>query len=220
MSQQPFRFDSSYKERVELTDGQEVVLRLVQPSDRELLLQGLARMSPRSRYFRFMGARNDLGESELRYLCEVDGFDHFAMGALVEHDDDGEEGIAVARFVRLADDRGAAEPAIAVIDDYQGKGLGKALLKRLVSAARERGIRRFRCDFLPSNRTVRHLVRDLEQSAVVREDDEVVTMEFELPDPSIGELVSEALRRSGMYQAFVEVARGVLPVRLRRSTEP
>jgi hypothetical protein len=77
-----FKFNSSYKEEVELGDGQEVTLRLVQPTDKKLLLSGLARMSPQSRYFRFMGARNGFKESELRYLCEVDGINHFATSSV------------------------------------------------------------------------------------------------------------------------------------------
>ena len=209
-----FKCDSSYKQEVELGDGQEVTLRLVQPTDKKLLLSGLARMSPQSRYFRFMGARNGFKESALRYLCEVDGINHFAMGAVVKNKDGSEQGVAVARFIRLPNASEVADPAITVVDDYQGKGLGRLLLKRLTRAARERGVRRFRCDFLPSNQKIRSLLGDFEQSAIIQEDNDVVTMDFELPEPSVGELMSEALHNSGMYQAFVEVARGVLPVRV------
>ncbi len=217
MADQRLRFDSSYREEVELDDGLEVTLRLVQPSDKRLLLQGFARLSLESRLFRFMGVHNTLTEAELGYLCEVDGTDHFAVGAVVVNADGSEDGVAVARFVRLKDHPDAAEPAITVIDDYQGKGLGRILLKRLTSAARERGIERFHTEFLRNNVKTAQLLDDYEESSIVREDGDVVTMEFVLPRPSLGERMEEALRRSELYHAFVRVSRGALPVRFGRS---
>ena len=100
MSDKKLRFDAAYREHRELDDGQEVTLRLVRPSDKQLLLQGFERLSPESRHFRFMGVRNTFSEAELHYLCEVDGTNHFALGAVIENDDGSEEGIAIARFVR------------------------------------------------------------------------------------------------------------------------
>jgi GNAT superfamily N-acetyltransferase len=211
------RFDSSYLEEIELDDGQDVTLRLVQPSDKQLLLQGFERLSPESRHLRFMGVRNTFNEAELRYLCEVDGTDHFAMGAVIVNADGSEEGVAIARFVRLKDHPDVAEPAITVIDDYQGKGLGRILLKRLTSAARERGIERFHTEFLRGNVKTAQLLNDYEESSIIHEDGDVVTMEFELPRPGLGERMEQALRRSEMYQAFAHIARGALPVRFGRS---
>ena len=182
------RFNLSYKEQVTLADGRTVSLRLLRPTDKQKLLQGLERMSPESRYMRFMGVRSYLNQAALRYLCEVDGYNHFAMGAVVENPDGSEEGVAVARFVRLESETSVAEPAIAVIDDYQGQGLGRALLNRLGSAARERDIERFRCDFLSSNRKIRHLLTDYGQNPTIRKKSDVVTMEFELPDPAANTL--------------------------------
>ena len=80
-----YRFDDSYDEAVTLSDGQRVHLRLMQPSDKELLLAGFERLSPDSRYARFMAPKARLTEGELRYLTEVDGVDHFAMGAIRRH---------------------------------------------------------------------------------------------------------------------------------------
>ena len=75
LSKKKLRFNSDYSERVELDDGQAVTLRLVRPTDKQLLLQGFERLSPASRHFRFMGVRNTFSEADLRYLCEVDGMD-------------------------------------------------------------------------------------------------------------------------------------------------
>jgi hypothetical protein len=82
MTSRALLFPASYEERVELVDGTEVELRLLRPGDGPSLRSGLARMSPESRYARFMGERRDLNEDELRYLCQIDVFDHFAICAV------------------------------------------------------------------------------------------------------------------------------------------
>jgi GNAT superfamily N-acetyltransferase len=166
-----------------------------------------------------MGVRNTFTEDELRYLCEVDGMDHFAMGAVVENVHGAQEGVAIARFVRSRDFPDVAEPAITIIDDYQGKGLGRKLLRRLITAARERGVERFHTEFLRSNEKTAQLLDDYENSSIIHEEGDVVTVEFELPEPSLGERMTDALRRSEIYRAFVDVARGALPVKFGRSVK-
>ncbi len=76
--------------------------------------------------------------------------DGFSAVVAVQRGPDGElEGLGVARFIRDPDDPGVAEPAIAVVDAWQGRGVGRVLTDRLVDAARERGIRELRCTVLP-----------------------------------------------------------------------
>jgi RimJ/RimL family protein N-acetyltransferase len=57
----------------------------------------------------------------------------------------------VARFVRSPDDPAAAEFAIVVGDDWQGEGLGRELMGRLVDAAVSRGVHRFQATMLADN---------------------------------------------------------------------
>ncbi len=95
----------------------------------------------------------------MRYLVDVDGTDHYALVAMTPSSPDWI--IAVARFVRAADDPQAAEFAIVVGDPYQGQGLGSELLERLADAAIKRGIRRFRATALADNVAIHKLVRRL-----------------------------------------------------------
>ncbi|HSJ99618.1 MAG TPA: GNAT family N-acetyltransferase, partial [Kofleriaceae bacterium] len=153
-------FTADYVERAILRDGTAVRLRLVTPEDKPLLLAGFQRMSPASRYARFLGPKDTLSADELRYLTEIDQERHFALGAVTE-DGDGHGapiGAGVARFIRLPEPPATAEAAVAVADELQGRGLGKLLFMRLCAAARERGIERFRCEVLGSNTGMRNLI--------------------------------------------------------------
>ena len=159
-----------------LKDGTEVILRTVLPADKLLLAHGMDNFSPASRYQRFLGARADLSTTDLRYLTEIDGVDHFAIGALVWPD----EGIGVARFVRFDHEPGTAEPAIAVVDSYQNKGLGRLLFNRLIGAARERGIQRFCGSMLSGNKPMSSLLHAVGNRICFEHQGSVVKFEMEI----------------------------------------
>jgi len=132
---------------------------VVQRADRELLLRGFDRLSPRSRYLRFLSPKEGLSEAELDDLLTLDGNDRFALGAQMLQPGGGEgEGLGIARFARLPDTPAVAEAAVTVTDETQGKGLGTLLLARLAAAARERGVERFVCEFDAANERIWHLV--------------------------------------------------------------
>src|SRR5262245_5775031 len=105
------RFTAHYNEEVVLEDGSAVTMRLVRPDDKERLREILSGLSPRSRRLRFFVARGEYFDWELRYLTELDGFDHVAIIAL-----NGDESLGVARFVRLQPGGRVAEPAFDVVD--------------------------------------------------------------------------------------------------------
>lgn len=144
------RFNHKYRERIYLSDGTMARLRLVRPMDRYLIAEGILHLSPESRYRRFHSPKPFLTDEELRFLTEVDQFDHFAIGA-VKGGLRKNFGLGVARFVRLRDEPDVADVAIAVADRYQRKGLGSVLMNRLIQAAKERGIRTLRAEVLATN---------------------------------------------------------------------
>ena len=123
-----------------LRDGSTVLIRQVRGTDAPLLADGFARLSARSRQLRFLGPKKMLSAAELRYLTDVDHHDHEAIGALSPAEG---RGVGVARYIRDADDPRAAEIAVTIADDWQGRGLGTELLARLSDRARQAGIGRF-----------------------------------------------------------------------------
>ena len=200
-----FGFD--YAEHVTLRDGTSVVLRLLAPEDKDLLRRGFERWSAESRYTRFLVPKQRLTDEELRYLCDIDQVHHFAIGAIREHGDGAGNpiGLGIGRFVRLPDEPGrppTAEAAVAVADEIQHQGLGRMLLVRLIAAATERGIERFRCHLLCSNSGMKGLIDALAPAHTVEIGSGVMSIDFPLPaadDPS-----------SPLYRFLREAARGAL----------
>jgi RimJ/RimL family protein N-acetyltransferase len=123
-----------------LRDGSTVLIRQVRRTDAPLLADGFARLSARSRRMRFLSTKTTLSASELRYFTDVDHHDHEALGALCPVDG---WGVGIARYIRDPGDPGAAEIAVTIADDWQGRGLGTELLARLSDRARQAGIVRF-----------------------------------------------------------------------------
>ena len=142
---------------VVLRDGSAVLIRQVRGTDAPLLADGFARLSAASRQMRFLGVKKQLSAAELRYLTDVDHHDHEALGAL---DQVGGHGVGIARYIRDADDPQAAEIAITIVDDWQGRGLGTELLAQLSDRARQEGIRRLTALTDAGNAAVAALLRN------------------------------------------------------------
>lgn len=207
-------FGPDYLEELHLRDGTRIRLRPIRPDDKGQLASGLRRLSPHSRYLRFFTDKERLTDAELRYLTEVDGEDHFALGASRVTDDGREgEGLGIGRFVRLADEPRVAEPALAVVDDVQGQGLGRLLLLRLIAAAAEREVEVFRCDFLAINRGMQDLLRDVSAEVEFRSDGPVVTAEFRLPHVPADAPPEEAPHVGPMFVWLKSAAEQVMELR-------
>jgi GNAT superfamily N-acetyltransferase len=148
------RFGPGYLEQAALTDGTPFTLRSIRESDAPALQQGLAKLSPRSRYFRFLGPRSEFSDAELRHLSQIDWERHIALGVLVSG-----QLVAVGRFYRSESLPCMAEVALVVVDPLQHKGIGTLLLERLGAAAAERGITRFNGYVLVENDPMLRLLR-------------------------------------------------------------
>jgi RimJ/RimL family protein N-acetyltransferase len=143
---------------VELRDGSHVLVRQVHSDDVPLLEEGFSRLSAESRRLRFLTDKPRLSPAELRYFTDIDHHDHEALGARDAADG---RGLGIARFIRDPDNPEVAEVAIAVVDDWQQRGLGSELLHRLFVRAREEGIRRFTALVDEDNEAVTALMKSV-----------------------------------------------------------
>ena len=103
-----------------------------------MLLAGFERLGAESRYQRFLAPMAELSEDGITYLTDIDHHDHEALAAI---DAETGDGVGVARFIRRADRPDTAEAAVTVIDEWQGRGVGTALLDLLAERARAEGSR-------------------------------------------------------------------------------
>jgi RimJ/RimL family protein N-acetyltransferase len=77
-------------------------------------------------------------------------------------------GVGIARYVRDREDPGAAEIAVTIVDDWQGRGLGTELLARLSDRACQEGIGRFTALVAADNAAVAGLLRNSGASLIHR----------------------------------------------------
>jgi len=139
----------------------------------------------------------------VRYLTEVD---HHTHEALVAVDPRSSDGLGVARFIRSPDDPAVAEIAVAVIDDWQGRGLGTALLDGLTARAREEGVERFSAVVLAENRPMLDLLDGLGDVEVTGRDGGVVELLMDLPHEGVPDALRHTVR--GAARGDVHLAAG------------
>lgn len=115
-------------EEVQLTDGTPAWVAPLQRGDKERLAEEFRKLSPESRRLRFLTPITHLSDQMLTHLVDdVDWIDHIAFVLLVGSEEDPEP-IAIARMVRYPTVPDAADLAVTVKDDWQGRGAASALL--------------------------------------------------------------------------------------------
>jgi GNAT superfamily N-acetyltransferase len=156
-----------------IVGGRRVRLKLLERGDGPLIRRFYYRLSPDTIYRRFMGPVIAPDDALLQRLTDVDHCDRDALVAL------DERGIAgIARYA-AAPGRNAFDVAIVVADDWQRRGLGRMLMRRLGHIARMRGISSFHATILGDNRRAQAFVRSL--SPLVRMRVEAGMVEAEIP---------------------------------------
>jgi N-acetylglutamate synthase-like GNAT family acetyltransferase len=115
----------------------------------------MAAMSAQSRYQRFHAPKSRLTRSERAHLTNVDEEHHIAAIALA---DDGSP-VGVARVLRLGGHSASGEVAVAVVDAWQGRGVGQQLLANIRSRACAMGLQELVAMVLSGTRLVRSLER-------------------------------------------------------------
>jgi GNAT superfamily N-acetyltransferase len=162
-----------------LRDGTRVGVRPLGPADEPLLAETFAHMSDESRYRRFMSPVPQVAPRMLHYLCCVDHHDHEALAAVSPVNG---EIIGEGRYIRCKDRPEVAEIAIAVEDEWQGRGVGTLLIDRLAARARREGITTFYAFMLAGNLEMLELLRHL--GPVTRVGMESGGLQVEAPVPS------------------------------------
>ena len=139
---------ANYSAIESLRDGRTVEIRALRSQDREGMHAAIARSSSGSLYRRFFAVRREFSEKETDYFLDIDFVNHVAL--VVVANDGGEPTIVGGgRYVVVQP--GQAEVAFAIIDAYQGLGIGSALMRHLATLGREAGLRELIAEVLSEN---------------------------------------------------------------------
>jgi acetyltransferase len=138
-----------------LPSGESLVLRAIGVQDADAQQVFVRSLSQNSRFMRFHIGIRELSPDLLRAMTDVDPRRHVALVA--QH---GDAIVADARYVLDEDSDTTAEFALAVADEWQGRGLGRRLLAHMAAHARARGLVQLYGDILHENRRMIALMRE------------------------------------------------------------
>ena len=131
-----------------LRDGRRVEIRALRHEDRTGLEDAVRRASAESLRRRFFSVRRHFSEQEMEFFSDIDFVSHVAL-VVVAEEGGGAVIVGGGRYVVV--ETGRAEVAFALIDEYQGQGIGAALMRHLAAIARDAGLKELIAEVLPEN---------------------------------------------------------------------
>ena len=144
----------------QLPDGTDVSVRPIRPEDAEIEQDFVQNLSAESKYFRFMQSMNKLTPMMLARFTQIDYDREMALVAVINEHSPAARILGVARYVSNPD-RHSCEFALTVADAWQRKGIGRQLMQRLMTVARDRGIEIMQGDVLSQNNKMLQLCERL-----------------------------------------------------------
>jgi GNAT superfamily N-acetyltransferase len=142
-----------------VVNDQIVHIRPITGDDIEIEKRFVERLSPESRYFRFLGGVSGLSDKTAKAFCEIDFDKKMAFIAVIKNADGEQQEIGVARYA--SDQYDHCESAVTVADEWQNHGLGTFLMKALIEFARHKGKELIYSIDSVDNTHMRLLARDL-----------------------------------------------------------
>jgi acetyltransferase len=152
----PVQYIGSWK----MKNGCTVAIRPIRPEDEPLMATFHGTLSDRSvylRYFHMERLSSRVAHDRLIQRCFIDYDRELALVADFENPKTGEhEILGAGRLTKLPGEE-EAEVGVLISDPYQGQGLGKELVRRLIAAARDEKLRHIIAHILPENAGMRSL---------------------------------------------------------------
>jgi acetyltransferase len=176
-------YPSRYVTPWTMKDGTAVTIRPIRPEDEPAMVKFHETLSERSvylRYFHLMNLEQRVTHERLTRICFIDYDREMALVAERRNPESGDpEILAVGRMTKVLGTN-EGEVAVLVSDQWQGRGLGRELLSRLLVVGADEKLSKLTADILPDNRDVMRICEKLGFSLKHSLEDEVVHAEFKL----------------------------------------
>ncbi len=143
----------------QLSDGTDVTIRPIRPEDAQIEQDFVRKLSPRSKYFRFMQSLRELTQPMLVRLTQID-YDRETAFIAVTKRQGPEVELGVARYAMNPDGE-SCEFVLVVADEWQRRGIGSRLTGALMGAARDRGFSAMEGKVLADDTRMLELARSL-----------------------------------------------------------
>ncbi len=157
-------YPSQYVSPWTLKDGTQVTVRPIRPEDESLMVKFHGTLSDRTVYLRYFGSLSLARRTAHERLVRICFSDYECEMVLVAEYKDPQTGelhiLAVGRLNKLQADK-EAEVAVMVSDQYQHRGLGTELLRRLIHIARDQNLCRLVAEVLRDNLVIQTIFRRL-----------------------------------------------------------
>lgn len=171
-------YPARYEQDWPLRGGGEYTVRPIHPGDAQMLQDLTRRLSPESRYFRFVSSMAELPPGMLSRFTLIDYDREMALCAVIKEEKPGADGapevserfIAVSRYITNPDHT-SCEFSLVVDDAFAGQGLGTRMMHSIMDVARERGLQEMVGMVLTSNGAMLKLMRSLGFSVKAYPDD-------------------------------------------------
>lgn len=131
-------YPNQFEDRITIKTGDTLFIRPIRPEDAPLLVTFFSHLSPRTIYYRFFSPLKQLPPAMLARFTQIDYDRSMALTAFLGNQEN-ERMVGVARIIGDADPR-TVEFAVMIADEWQGKGIGAELMRRLIAIARSRGV--------------------------------------------------------------------------------
>ena len=155
-------------------DGELITIRPAKPVDERRIQEHFYTQDKDDIYSRFFQARTRFVRGDVESMFQIDYVKNLTILAVV-----GEFGfgkvVAVGEYL-LDPAKNIAEIAFSVSKEWQGKGLGKIIMKKISEAARENGISGLMAYTLPRNQGMIKLFKNLPYKTKTLYDGEVVEL--------------------------------------------
>ena len=161
-------YPQRYEQVWPLRGGGEYTVRPIHPDDAQMLQDLIKRLSPESRYFRFVSNMAELPPNMLSRFTLIDYDREMALCAVVQVEEEGADGqkiekekiIGVSRYITNPD-QNSCEFSLVVDDAYAGQGLGTRMMLSIMDVAREKGLQEIIGLVLTQNNGMLKLMRSL-----------------------------------------------------------